>query len=143
MAEKNNATCSICGKDYHMCLSCKDSIQLAPWKVHTDTSEHYKVFQIIRGYSTGVYNKDEARTKFKNVNLSDLNDFRPNIKKIIKDILKEPTARVVKKVETVEKLTVDKVDEAETAKGENDNVVVEDIKMATVSRKRSDKAEVE
>ena len=126
-----------------MCLSCKDSIQLAPWKVHTDTSEHYKVFQIIRGYSTGVYNKDEARTKFKNVNLSDLNDFRPNIKKIIKDILKEPTARVVKKVETVEKLTVDKVDEAETAKGENDNVVVEDIKMATVSRKRSDKAEVE
>ena len=88
MAE-NNATCSICGKGYQMCLSCKDSIQLAPWKIHTDTSEHYKVFQIIRGLSTGVLSKTEAKIKFKNVDLSDLNEFRPHIKKIVKDVLRE------------------------------------------------------
>ena len=143
MAEKNNATCSICGKDYHMCLSCKDSIQLAPWKVHTDTSEHYKVFQIIRGYSTGVYDKDEARTKLKNVDLSDVNDFTPHIKKIIKDILKEPAARFVKKVEIAENLVVDKVDKTETAKGKDKKIVVEDIEMTTVSRKGNDEAEAE
>ena len=83
MAEKNNATCSICGNEYYMCLSCKDSIKATPWKVHTDTSEHYKVYQVIHGYSTGVYNKDEARNKFNNVDMSDLNSFRPHIKKIV------------------------------------------------------------
>lgn len=126
-----------------MCLSCKDSMQLAPWKVHTDTPEHYKVYQIIRGYSTGVYNKDEAKAKFKNVDLSDLNSFRPHIKKIIKDILKEPVAKAVKKVEIAEKLAVDKVDKVDSENGEDKNVIVEDIKMATISRKRSDNVEAE
>lgn len=140
MAEKNNATCSICGKDYHMCLSCKDSMQLAPWKVHTDTSEHYKVFQIIRGVSTGVYNKDEARTKLKNVDLSDLNSFRPHIKKVIKDILKEPTARVVKRVEIAENLAVGEFDKAETEKGENKDIVVKDIETTIISRKGIERA---
>lgn len=89
MAEKNNSTCSICGTKYYACLSCHDSIQLTPWKVHTDTSEHFKVFQIVRGFNTGVYSKDEAKEKFKNVDLSDLNTFRPHIKSIIEEILKE------------------------------------------------------
>lgn len=89
MAEKNNAKCSICGNDYHMCLSCKDAMSAHPWKIHCCTSEHYKVFQIIRGLSTGVYTKDEVREKLQNVNLEDLNTFRPHIKKIIKDIIKD------------------------------------------------------
>lgn len=122
MAEKNNATCSICGKEYYACLSCRDSVQLAPWKIHTDTSEHYKVFQIVRGFSTGVYTKDEAREKFKNVDLSDLNTFRPHIKSIIKDILKEEKV-VVKSVEKVEETN--------------------ETKIATVSRKKNYKVEVE
>lgn len=102
MAENNNATCSICGKGYHACLSCRDSIQLAPWKVHTDTAEHYKIFQIIRGFSTGVYDKSEARDKLKNVDLSDLNELRPNIRKIIRDIMKEPALKSVEKPVDIE-----------------------------------------
>lgn len=102
MAEKNNATCSICGKDYHACLSCRDSIQLAPWKIHTDTAEHYKIFQIIRGFSTGMYDKCEAKEKLKNVDLSDLNELRPNIKKIIKDIMKEPVLKTVEQPANIE-----------------------------------------
>ena len=88
MAEKNNAVCSICGRPYHICLSCKNSMSSHPWKVHTDTSEHYKVFQIIKGYNTNVYTKSEARYKLCNVDLSDLDTFRPHIKLIIEDILK-------------------------------------------------------
>ena len=67
MAEKNNAVCSICDNPYYLCMSCRDSLKVNPWKVHTDTSEHYKVYQIIHGVSTGVYTKDEAKEKFKNV----------------------------------------------------------------------------
>lgn len=126
MAEKNNATCSICGSPYHACFSCKDSMNMTPWKIHTDTSEHYKIYQILRGFSTGVYNKDEAKERLGNVDLSDLNTFRPHIKKTIKDILKEPVVKTVKP-----KITV--VEENMTVENINEN---ENVEKTVVSRKR-------
>ena len=88
MAE-NNAVCSICGNPYHKCLSCKDSMNLQPWKMFTDTAEHYKVFQAVRGFSTGVYSNEEFRSKLKNIDLSDLEDYREHLKVLIKNALKE------------------------------------------------------
>lgn len=89
MAETTNAVCSICGKGYYMCVSCKDKMSLTPWKLHTDTSEHYKIFQILRGVTIGVFDKEEARNRLKNIDLSDLGDFKPNVKSRIMDILRE------------------------------------------------------
>lgn len=89
MSEQINAYCTVCGNGYHLCLSCKDKMKLQPWKAFTDTAEHYKIHQIIHGFSTKVYTKDEVRSKLKNVDLSDLETFKPNIKAIIKDVLKE------------------------------------------------------
>ena len=87
MAEKNNAICSICGKDYYMCLSCKDMMQIRPWQLHTDTSEHYKIYQTLRGFNTGVYTKEEAKSKLQMIDLSDFDNLRENIKNVIKDIV--------------------------------------------------------
>lgn len=101
MAEKNNATCSICGKDYHKCISCKGKVSAEPWKMYCCSSEHFKVFQVIRGFNTGVYTKDEAKDRLQNINLSDLNKLRDNIKKIIKEVIKED-----KKVEKIEESVV-------------------------------------
>ena len=145
MANKNNATCSICGKEYYACLSCRDSIKTNPWKVHTDTAEHYKVYQIIHGLSTKVYTKDEARTKLKNVNLNDMESFRPHIKEIVKDVLKEnkPIVKAVEKVKPV----VEVVEPIEVKVAiEEDNAVVEnaqEVIMPTVSSKRNYKVEAE
>lgn len=86
MAEEINATCAICGKGYHICLSCKDMMAATPWKKHTDTSEHYKIYQIIHGFSTGVYSKEEAKSKFEMVDLSDIDTLREDIKATINDI---------------------------------------------------------
>ena len=119
MKEKNNVECSICGNPYYLCMSCKDSVQLAPWKIHTDTAEHYKVYQVIRGYNTKVYTKDEAKVKLKNINLEDIESFRPHIKQIIKDIIKEEI--VVDSIATEEKSVV----------------------KTTMTRKRNYKAEAE
>lgn len=94
MADKNNATCAICGKGYHLCLSCNDEIALAPWKKHTDTSEHYKIYQVIHGYSTGVYTKEDAKVRLDAIDLSDFDELRDNIKATINDI---------KRVEVAEK----------------------------------------
>lgn len=89
MAEKNNATCSICGGGYHVCHSCKDSIQLQPWKIHCCSADCFKTYQVVRGFSTGVYTKDEFKSKLKKINLSNLENYREHIKVLIKDALKE------------------------------------------------------
>ena len=73
-------------------------IRLTPWKTHTDTSEHYKIYQIIHGYSTNVYTKAEAKAKLKKVDLSDFDTLRDNIKDVITDIMGVDVAAPVKKV---------------------------------------------
>jgi len=91
----------------------------------TDTSEHYKVFQVVKGFNTGVYTKDEAKIKFKNIDLSDKDSFRPHIKQIIDDILFEP---VVEKVVTPKKRNkVNKI-EAEAI----DDVKINEIEVVEV-----------
>lgn len=143
MAE-NNAVCSICGKAYHLCLSCSDAIKLHPWKTYTDSQECFKVFQVVRGFSTGVYTKDEAREKLQNVDLKDVNSFRPHIKKIVKDILKEENV-VVKATEKIENTIVENVAEVEVEEVEKTEgtKTVEDAVKPTVSRKRNYKVENE
>ena len=119
MAKENNAVCDVCGKGYYVCLSCSDAMRLHPYKSFTDTAEHYKIFQVVRGFLTGVYTKDEAKEKFKNINLKDIDSFKPHIKKIIKDIFKE------------EKLV------------EKDMAVDEVVVKPTASRKKNHKVETE
>lgn len=53
----------------------------------TDTSEHYRIYQIIHGYSIGVYDKTETKSKLQNVDLSDLDTFIDSIKTTITDII--------------------------------------------------------
>ena len=129
--EKNNATCSICGNGYHVCYSCKDSIQLQPWKIHCCSVDCYKAFQVVRGFSTGVYTKDEFKSKLKSINLSNLENYREHIKALIKDAMKED----VVPVETV----VDNIATEETQETE-EKVVIE---KPVYPRKRNYKVEAE
>lgn len=130
VAEKNNATCSICGRSYYKCLSCRDSMKMQPWKVFTDTSEHYKVFQAVRGLSTGVYSKDEFKSKLKNIDLSDLETYKEHIKVLIKEALKEDVVEVepIKKNKVVEEISKDVVTE--------ENAVAKEVEV-TIPRKRN------
>lgn len=100
MAKKNNATCAICGNEYHVCLSCQDSIKLNPWKIHCCSSSHYKVYQAVHGYTTGVYTKKEFKNKLSKIDLHDLDSYIDSIKTIIKDVLKEEEIVAEKKVES-------------------------------------------
>ena len=107
MAEQINATCSICGRGYHLCLSCKDNMNLHPWKIHTDTSEHYKIFQILRGFNTKIYTKEEAKLKLQKVDLSDLDSLRENIKNLIIDIMNCNEQATEEKQEIADKVLID------------------------------------
>lgn len=107
MAEKNNATCSICNSGYHVCHSCKDSIQLQPWKIHCCSVDCYKTYQVVRGFSTGVYTKDEFKSRLKNINLSNLDNYREHIKVLIKDALKDDEP-IIEVAQTEENVVIEK-----------------------------------
>lgn len=111
MANTNNATCSICGKEYYKCISCRDSIKNRPWQTVCCSADCYKVFQVVKGFSTGIYTKEEFKSKLKNIDLSNLENYRDHIKALIKDALKEDK-RVVEpiadNVETAVEETVEK-----------------------------------
>ena len=146
MTEKSNTTCSICGNPYYLCMSCKDAMSVHPWKVFCDTATHYQVFQIVKGYNTNVYTKNEAKDKLKNINLEDMDSFIPHIKQIIEDILKEEKP-IVKHVEKAE-IIVEAVSE-EITEVKNSTVVenieevekTEDVIKTAYSRRRNFKVE--
>lgn len=123
MSEKNNAQCSICGNGYYVCLSCKDKMRLHPYNVHCCSPSHFQVFQVVRGFSTGVYNKEEFKSKLQNIDLSDLDNYREHIRVLIKDALKE---------EEVTKIEAPIAEEVETE--ETEELVIE---KPVYSRKRN------
>lgn len=75
-------------------MSCKDRIRLKPWTIYTDTPDCYKIFQIIHGFSTGVYSKEEAKEKLKNIDLTNFETLKDDIKKVIEDILVKDVTEV-------------------------------------------------
>lgn len=98
MAEQINSYCTICGHGYHLCLSCGKH-RLTPWRSVTDTSEHYKIHQILSAFSCGIYSKEEAKAKLMNVDLSDIETYKDNIKKRIQEIMGTDVQEVDKQIE--------------------------------------------
>lgn len=105
---KNNSICAICGKPYYTCNSCGEYKRLYPWKTFTDTSEHYKIYQIIHGYSIGVYDKAETKDKLQNVDLSDLETLIESIRSIIKEILNDGSVQKNESIKTTNSIVDNK-----------------------------------
>lgn len=88
MSEKYNAICDICGKPYKICKSCQDITSFTPWRIITDTREHYKIFLILSEYNQ-TKNKENARNGLSTCDLSELESFTENTKKMIQEIMTE------------------------------------------------------
>ncbi len=110
MEDKNNASCAICGKKYHVCQSCLDRKTSKPWRTVTDTREHYKIYFTVHGYTLAKNNesakdfetaKKELKEELKSCDLSDLDEFLPEIKAVIYEILSAPDSIPNKNVSTL------------------------------------------
>lgn len=134
MSEKINSYCVVCGKGYHLCMSCKDAMSLAPYKVLTDTSEHYKIYQVIKGYNSKVYSKKEAKEILSNLDLTDKDTFIKSVLNKINEIMADVKAATTTKSNkdniNVEVTTTETSDVVET----KDNVA--NATKSTTSRKK-------
>ena len=87
MEENNvNAWCSICGKGYRVCNTCLEQKTFKPWRTVTDSIEHYKIYLAIHGYTVSG-NKETAKSELQDCDLTDINNFKPEIKSVIKEIM--------------------------------------------------------
>ena len=86
---KNNATCIICGKEYHLCIGCdRTKTNWKSWKMITDTENCYNIYKILNDYGYGKMSKDEARELLNQLDLSDVDNFREGVKNRINNIMK-------------------------------------------------------
>lgn len=102
MSEELNATCDVCGKKYHVCVSCLQQKTFKPWRTVVDTIDHYKVYMAVHGY-TVTKDKEMAKKELSLCDLSELESFSENIKQAIKEILsddKENTTDSMVKIKT-------------------------------------------
>ena len=140
--KKYNATCAICGKPYNMCYSCdKKNAQLV-WKRFCCCPEHYKIYQLVHGYTTGLYTDAEANKKLANIDLSDLDELRPNIREIIKKIRSLRAKKAKKPVANEVEATVATVKDDDMSDAKVEHVIPEPLPaVATMSSATPEKAE--
>jgi hypothetical protein len=89
MSEYLNHQCAICGEKYHFCIDCGNAKSFTPWRTIVDTIEHYKIYMVIRDYVNKNIDKVEAKKQLSQCNLSGLENFIPEIKAAIEDIMIE------------------------------------------------------
>lgn len=93
MSNGINAHCSICGRGYHICNLCAEQKRLKPWKTIADTIDHYKIYLSLHGYTISK-DKEKAKEELQHCNLSDLDNFNPEIISTINEIMAEPKKMV-------------------------------------------------
>lgn len=85
MPANYNKICSICGAPYRICNSCLRSKSFRSWRTIADTAEHYKIFMALHGYTLSG-DREAARQELQRCDLSDLKNFKPEIKAAIREI---------------------------------------------------------
>lgn len=83
------AKCIVCGKEYNVCLSCKEVKTLSPWKEICDTSECYKVFMIASEFNNKLITKDDAKRKLSKVDYNK-DELLGNIRNVVDEIISVP-----------------------------------------------------
>lgn len=110
MPKDLNATCSICGKGYHLCMTCNEVKSFTPWRSIVDTVNCYKIFLSIKDYTNKAKTKEIAKSELVRFDLSEVDDFVPEIRDVVKEILSEDK---LKKIRTLSRLEKDSVLENE------------------------------
>lgn len=80
-----NTWCRICGKKYTVCPVCESAKTRTPWRIITDTAEHYQIWLAVSQYKSGIIDKQVAKEILENVGLNEeeLKTFIPAVQETI------------------------------------------------------------
>lgn len=106
---KENTTCIVCGKKYHLCIACeRNKATWKPWKTIVDSENCYNIYKVVNDYNFNKITKNEARALLEKLDLTEMHTFKEHIRQKINEIMRKP--KKVKPV-VVEETTVDIVEE--------------------------------
>lgn len=98
MKEYLNADCGICSTRYHICPDCSGAKAFTPWRKIVCSPNCYKIYIALSSYTNGHAAKDETKEILKELDLSQSETFKDNIKAAIKEIMAEDTDIVKKDI---------------------------------------------
>lgn len=125
MGKYLNSFCRICGTPYHRC-NCKSQ---GSWRKVTDTAEHYQIFCVVRDYTSNIIDAKTAKKLLSNLDLSEKESFRDNVKDILAEI--DEKTKVVTKPEV----------KVQTSKVKHSNVA-DAIKAAAKEQRKNENKKV-
>ena len=96
MTQEINHYSVVCGKGYHACDSCSEVKTFMPWRILTDTSEHFKIYTVLTEYRDKIITKTKAKEILANCDLTNMDTYKESAKKLLNEILGE-TQKVSKK----------------------------------------------
>lgn len=120
---KYNRVCAVCGKEYRYCNTCRDFSHLPLWMNRYCSFACKDGFRVAADYSHDVITREEAVSRLGKLDLSNLKNFRSDVKDIIEVLLKKdekppvvvspkkPSAKKMAKRNTVDKDITAKVSE--------------------------------
>lgn len=82
-----NHYCVICGIGYHSCDSCNEAKKINLWEKFTDTSNHYRIFLILRDHHNKIIDNNQAYIMLSECDLTGYENFNKNVKSHIEMIL--------------------------------------------------------
>lgn len=92
MSKTMKAVCAICGREYDVCLSCRDQNKIKPWRSITDTVVCYKVFLVLTQLNNGYISKEEAKSQLEQITFNK-NDLREDVRNKVDEIMSSTTER--------------------------------------------------
>lgn len=92
MGKSIKAVCAICGREYDVCLSCKDQNKIKPWRSITDSVDCYKVFLVITQLNNGYISKEEAKSQLEQITFNK-NNLREDVRNKVDEIMSYTTER--------------------------------------------------
>ena len=106
--QKENATCIICGKKYHLCISCERNKETwKKWKMITDNENCYNIYNVLNDYNFNKISKNDARMLLDELDLTDVKTFKNSVIQIIEEIMKAEKTDVVKTTEVSKNIESD------------------------------------
>lgn len=77
--------CIVCGKEYDVCLSCKNVKSYRPWRTVCDSIDHYKIHLVLSDHTNGFITSEEAKEQLSSIKF-DADELLPALKEHIDEI---------------------------------------------------------